>query len=295
MKILTFDLEEWYYEKMFRGNRKNKYAEFDWVLNQILDQLDKVNTNATFFCVGELAKHFPEVVNRIADRGHEIGCHSNEHLWLIKMNYKEVMEDTRKAIDTLEQCTGKKVLSYRAPAFSVSESNPWVFEILTACGIERDASVFPALREFGGFSTFNEKTPSLISYNGVIIKEFPISTIKLLGNEIAYSGGGYFRLFPLSFIRKQIKKNSYSMTYFHIFDLLPETNKVMTREKFEKYFKENGSLLNRYKRFIKSNVGTKRAFNKLVNLIQHEAFVNLVEADSVIDWSAVPKVNLKHH
>ncbi len=294
MNILTFDIEEWYIEKIFHGGRKDRYAEFDRILNQILDLLDSLNTKATFFCVGEMAREFPEVINRISEKGHEIACHSNKHLWLNKLSKVEVMEDTRKAVDSLEQCTGRKVISYRAPAFSVGESNPWVFEILAKCGIERDASVFPAMRDFGGFASFTEKTPSLVTYNGVTLKEFPIATIKLVGNEVAYSGGGYFRFFPLSFIRKQLKQQSYSMTYFHIGDLIVDMKRVMTREEYEEYFKESGSLINRYKRYVKSNLGTKGALNKLTQLIETEKFIDLEEADKRIDWGEVPKIELKY-
>ena len=292
MNILTFDIEEWYIEKKYHGGRKEKYAEFDLILNQILDLLDAVETRATFFCVGAMGRDFPEVIQRIAQRGHEVACHSDKHLWLTKMNRDEVMDDTRNAIDALEQCTGQKVLSYRAPAFSVGESNPWVFEVLAQCGIERDASVFPAVRDFGGFASFAEKVPSLVSYKGITLKEFPVSTIKLLGSELAYSGGGYFRFFPLWFIRKQIKQQPYSMTYFHIGDLISEMKKVMTRAEYEEYFKESGSLLNRYKRYVKSNLGTKGAFDKLVELIKAERFMNLAEADRTIDWGGVPKIEL---
>lgn len=293
MNILSFDIEEWYIEKTYHGARKEKYAEFDDVLEKILDLLDKVNAKATFFCLGEMAKDFPEVIKKIHRRGHEIGCHSDKHLWLTKLSKDEVQEDTQNAVETLEQCTGEKVLSYRAPAFSIGDSNKWAFEVLAKCGIERDASVFPAVRDFGGFASFEHKVPTLVTYNGISLKEFPVSTIKLLGSEVAYSGGGYFRFFPLWFVSKQMKRQTYSMTYFHIGDLLSEMKRMMTREEYEEYFKEKGNLLNRYKRYIKSNLGTKGAFNKLVELIRSEEFINLAEADSRIDWNHTPKMILK--
>ena len=290
MNILTFDIEEWYIEKKYHGGRKEKYAEFDTILCHILDLLDSIGTTATFFCVGEMARDFPYVINNVVKRGHEIACHSDKHLWLTKLNQTEALEDTRNAVDSLEQCIGQKILSYRAPAFSIGESNPWVFDILSQCGIERDASIFPAVRDFGGFASFDQKVPSLVSYNGITLKEFPIATIKLLGTEVAYSGGGYFRFFPLPFIRKQMKQQPYTMTYFHIGDLIREKNKIMTREEYEEYFQENGSLLNRYKRSLKSNLGKKRAFDKLVLLIKDENFINLDVADKCIDWNIAPKI-----
>ena len=140
MNILTFDLEEWFLEKNYFGNRQEKYQAFDLYLNQILDKLEREQKKATFFCLGGMAREFPEVVRRIADKGHEIGCHSDQHVWITKLTEEEFRTDTISAIDALEQCIGEKVLSYRAPAFSIGNSNKWAFEILAECGIERDFS-----------------------------------------------------------------------------------------------------------------------------------------------------------
>ena len=142
MNILTFDIEEWFLEKNYFGNRQEKYQAFDLYLNQILDKLEREQKKATFFCLGGMAREFPEVVRRIADKGHEIGCHSDQHVWITKLTEEEFRTDTISAIDALEQCIGEKVLSYRAPAFSIGNSNKWAFEILAECGIERDASIF---------------------------------------------------------------------------------------------------------------------------------------------------------
>lgn len=292
MNILTFDIEEWYIEKAFDGARKEKYKKFDLYLEKILNLLEETSTKATFFCVGKMAIDFPDIIKKIAKQGYEIGCHSNVHTWLNKMTEKDALEDTRVAIDSLEQLIGKKILSYRAPAFSIGEDNKWAFEVLAECGIERDASIFPATRDFGGFSSFGHKEPVLITYNGIQIKEFPICTTSLLGKQVAFSGGGYFRFFPLWFVQNEMKKAQYSMCYFHIGDLLPEINGVMSKEDYEEYFKEKGTLLNRYKRYFKSNFGKKNAWNKLEKLIKTQQFLNLEQANATIDWSRCPQKSL---
>lgn len=292
MKIITFDIEEWYLEKKYFGNHQDNYKKFDSYLDQILDKLDERNFKGTFFCVGGMAAEFPQVVKKIEGRGHEIGCHSFKHVWLNQMSEEEVYEDTRTSVDALEQCIGKKVKSYRAPAFSIGKDNKWVFEILSKCGIERDASVFPAVRDFGGFAQFGEKIPTIVSYKDVKVKEFPICTTYVLGKELAYCGGGYFRFFPSSFIRKEMAKSNYNMTYFHIADLIPESSGLMSKEDFESYFKTPGTLKNRCMRYVKSNFGKKKAFGKLLKLIETEDFVNLEQADAIIDWNQQPSVVL---
>ena len=291
MNILTFDTEEWYGQKM-HADRKEKYAEYDSYLERILGLLEKRQIKATFFCVGEMGRLFPEVIRIIHEQGHEIGCHSNIHTWLNKMSVEECRKDTRTAIDSLEQCIGQKVISYRAPAFSVGEKNKWVFEVLAENGIERDASVFPAKRDFGGFASFGYKTPVKINCQGVSIKEFPVCMTKILGKEVAYSGGGYFRFFPLSFVHSRMEKSEYSMCYFHISDLIPETGKVLSREAYERYFKEPGTLKARYVRYFKRNFGKKNAFDKMFQLIEETDFIGIDQADQQIDWNNTPVVNL---
>lgn len=281
MNILTFDIEEW-----FAYNQPERCPEFDRYLETILSKLDERRKRATFFCVGEMGRLFPEVIRTIHSRGHEIGCHSNIHTWLNKMSKAECQEDTRKAVDSLEQCIGEKVRSYRAPAFSIDESNKWAFEVLAENGIERDASVFPTTRDVGGFPHFGKNTPCMVEYNGIRIKEFPICTTVLLGKEMVYSGGGYFRFFPLWYVKRQLSKTPYSMCYFHIGDLLPETNGVLSKEAYEAYFKEKGTMKARYVRYLKSNLGKKNALNKLIRLIEMTEFVDMRQADSDIDWNS---------
>lgn len=292
MKILSFDIEEWYLEKAYFGAKESKYAEYDRLLDEILLELEECGQKGTFFCVGKMATDFPNVVRKICSAGHEIGCHSNTHQWLNKMTYRQAMEDTHTAVDALEQCVGKKVRSYRAPAFSIGSENKWAFEVLAANGITRDASVFPVSRDFGGFPEFAKIEPTDVRYNGIEIHEFPIATVKVLGRDIAYSGGGYFRFFPYRFVEKEMRLSPYSMTYFHLGDLNPVMSGVMSKEDYEGYFGEPGTAKARYLRYIKTNLGVSGNKKKLFRLISQIKFSNMEDADGQIDWSKAPVVTL---
>lgn len=292
MNILTFDIEEWYLVKAYFGGKESKYAEYDKLLEEILQKLDEESLKGTFFCVGKLVSEFSQVVRKIANAGHEIGCHSNTHQWLNKMTYEQAMEDTHAAVDALEQCIGKKIKSYRAPAFSIGSNNKWAFEVLAANGITCDASVFPATRDFGGFPEFNRMEPTLIKYNGIEIHEYPIAITKVLGKEIAYSGGGYFRFFPYRFVEKKMEQTTYSMTYFHLGDLNPVISGVMSKDDYEKYFNEPGSIKARYLRYFKTNLGVGRNKEKLFKLLSKLDFCNIENADSIISWNVAPVISL---
>lgn len=292
MNILTFDIEEWVLEKEHFGNRKEKFAEFDSTLDHILELLDQNKHTATFFCLGKLAIDFPYVIKKIASHGHEIGSHSYAHKWVNKMTPNEFREDSITAIKALEDFIGKKVESFRAPAFSIGESNKWAFEILAECGIKNDASIFPGVRDFGGFPSFNEQQPCKILYNGCVINEFPIPLYRfpIIGKDLAYTGGGYFRLLPLSFVKSRMNANDYNMCYFHIEDLLTEKGKMMSKEEFEDYFKESGTLKNRLLRYFKSNIGRDNAMKNFENIIKIFKFNSIAESIERIRPTAIVKI-----
>lgn len=283
MNILTFDIEEWYIEKISR-DRDYRYRQFDEIFDKLLDMLEELNLIATFFCVGRLAISFPDVVRKIADRGHEIGCHSHVHTWINKMTEDTLRKDTTEALKALEDVCGQKVVSYRAPAFSITEQNKWAVGVLADCGIENDASVFPTSRDFGGYPAFPQDTPCLISYQGKTLKEYPISLTTVFGKKMAYSGGGYFRLLPYWFVSKTMKQRDYNICYFHLADLIHEEVKFLSKKEYEGYFKEPGTLTNRLIRYAKSNVGKGDAFGKLTKILDDYRFVSIQQANDMIDW-----------
>jgi len=277
MNILTFDIEDWWvYEHYGMGNKNEFLPRLDKYLNNILDLLDKKNTKATFFCLGIIARNYPKVIKLIDNRGHQIACHSDIHSFLSDRDESFFYNDTKKAIDSLEQVIGKKIIAYRAPAFSFTEKNKWAFTILHSLGITEDSSIYPAKRAFGGFSSFagSKEKPVLIQYNDTIIKEFPITLSSILGKYIAYSGGGYFRLLPYSFIKNKMEKSEYVMTYFHIKDFDFEQKKVF------------------YTRYIQNYYGLKKAYHKFQSLIDDFKFVSINQATEMTNWDKISIIQL---
>lgn len=278
MNILTFDIEDWWvYDYYAIGRSVDYLPRLDWYLNEILDLLDKKKYLATFFCLGEVAKNYPEVIKKIADKGHQIGCHSFSHRFLGDLSPHEVEEDTKKALDIIENLIGKKVTVYRAPAFSITERNLWVFEILSKYGIKYDCSIFPANRSFGGFPSFTETKPSVIDYKGIKIKEFPMSTTTILTKKIVYSGGGFFRLLPYSIIKSLVKRSDYVMTYFHVKDFDKNQKKI-----YNSFHGESAIT-----RYFKKYYGLNNNFQKFVQFINDFEFISVEEANKKIDWNTI--------
>lgn len=292
MNILTFDIEEWFFEKEHNGGREFRYRQLDEMIVKILDALDEQNIKATFFCIGKMAEDFPAVVKAIADRGHEVGCHSNEHIWLSKMTEKQLMDDTLAAIKSLEDVSGQKVVSYRAPAFTITTENLWAINVLSECGIRNDASIFPTNRAFGGFKGFPQDTPCVISHEGSQLREFPICLTKVLGKTTAYSGGGYFRILPYWLVSKTMRRRDYNICYFHLNDLLNQKIPLKGKAEYEIFYKEPGTLKNRLVRYVKTNIGNADSFPKFRRLLSDQPFVSIKEAEQGIDWEKEKKIIL---
>ena len=282
MKILTFDIEEWFH---ILDNDSTKTVK-EWSnyetrihsnMDRIFDLLKKSNHTATFFIVGWIAENYPEVVKRIDEYGYDIGSHTNMHQLMYDQTRNEVREDIYKSINILQSITGKKVNSFRAPGFSIKEKNKWVFEILAENGITHDSSIFPAGRAHGGFPSYSKAEPSIIEMNGQKIKEFPINTASILGKKWIYSGGGYFRLTPYNLIYHWTKSSDYIMTYFHPRDFDPDQPVIKELSASRKF---------------KSYVGLKNCMKKLEKWTTDFEFTDLRGADSLIDWKKAPVVKL---
>ncbi len=290
MNILTFDTEEWYLERVLYGGREFKYRQYDETFSRLLDDLDRCNIKATFFCLGKLATERPDVIRMIADKGHEVGCHSDEHVWLTKMDEATLKKDTTEAIKVLEDVSGQKVVSYRAPAFSITPENKWALNVLAECGIENDSSIFPAARDFGGYLSFPQDTPCIINNKGVTIKEYPISMTTIFEKKMAYSGGGYFRILPYWIVKGKMNSKDYNICYFHLNDLISQKIKMKSRKEYEEYFNEPGTLKNRLVRYIKSNIGNGDAYGKFAKLISDYPFASI--RDCGFDWSKAETIIL---
>ena len=282
MKILTFDIEDWFH---ILDNKETKSSS-EWIkfdsririgMNLIYDILEKTEKSATFFVVGWMAEKYPEIIREINDHGFEIGSHTHLHQLAYNQDRKTFYNDVEKSIKTLEDCSGKKVSSFRAPGFSITKNNKWAFEVLHELGITKDSSVFPASRAHGGLPSYSAAIPSIIDYNGIKLKEFPINTHSILGKPFIFSGGGYFRILPYKIIENWTLQSNYVMTYFHPRDF-----------DIHQPIVPGLSLPRRFK----SYVGIKNCKPKLERLLSNFNFIDLNQADQKINWGHVPEIKL---
>ena len=81
----------------------------------ILDILDEYDAKATFFLVGIWVEKYPELVQEIARRGHEIGNHSDTHAHFTQISESQIRTELADCTNLIEDLTGQKVTLFRPP------------------------------------------------------------------------------------------------------------------------------------------------------------------------------------
>ena len=232
--LLTFDIEG-FIESSHESMRvpeeyiseRLETEEIEANTGSILDLLEEFRQKATFFILGRIARDMPRLVRRIADAGHEIGCHSLFHKRLYNFQRNEVAAFLEEAKSRLEDASGGRVYGFRAPDFSITRSNLWAFDLLREKSFLYDSSVYPTgLHDVYGISDF-PATPFRFT-NGLI--EVPLSTVRIFGRNIPYGGGGYFRLYPLAvtkaLFRGSNRKGVATVVYLHPYEVGSMVRKV---------------------------------------------------------------------
>jgi peptidoglycan/xylan/chitin deacetylase (PgdA/CDA1 family) len=92
--VFSVDVEDYFHVEAFSDivprERWDSYPlRVEDNTRRILDLLDDQEVEATFFVLGWVAEKRPALVREIADRGHEIACHSYWHRLIYKLTPQE--------------------------------------------------------------------------------------------------------------------------------------------------------------------------------------------------------------
>jgi polysaccharide deacetylase family protein (PEP-CTERM system associated) len=191
----------------------------------LLDLLARFDARGTFFTLGWIAARYPEIVQRIADAGHEIASHGWSHRRATTLSVTEFRDEVRRSKAVLEDLVGRPVLGYRAPNFSIGPSNDWAFDVLIEEGYSYDSSVFPVRRpDYGDTAAPTE--PYIIKRSGGTLIELPLATTMLFGTRLPAAGGAYLRHLPFALIRRAFREHETrgipGMFYIHPWELDPD-------------------------------------------------------------------------
>ncbi|MEP7245945.1 MAG: XrtA system polysaccharide deacetylase [Gammaproteobacteria bacterium] len=207
----------------------------------LLQLFNDANVTATFFVLGWVADRFPALVRRIAAEGHEVASHGFEHRLVYDLTPAEFAADLRRAKGILEDATGRAVVGYRAPSYSVTARSLWAFDVLIAEGYSYDASVFPIHHDRYGIPQ-SPRHPYRVHRKAGSLWELPGSTVRIGGQNLPIGGGGYFRLLPYGWTRRGIAHvNQHEgkpvMFYLHPWEIDPDQPRL------------GGSLMSRFRHY----------------------------------------------
>jgi peptidoglycan-N-acetylglucosamine deacetylase len=264
MNLLGIDFEEWFHPELIQNVLTNEKKDFKIIngLDKILKLLNKHETFATFFLVGEILEKFPEILDKILDDGHEIGFHTMYHSRLDSEGYREKFS---KELEEFSRLTNNKSKGFRAPTFSLNEKSSWTIDLLAEHDYLYDSSIVPAKSSMYGNPNASKKPYKISSDslenntpNGKIM-EFPLMVTKFLGKTIPIGGGFYLRTLPFSTTKKAIreyeKQEIPGAFYVHSWELTPEfmpkiklstKNNFITYHNLDKVFPRMDELLSTF-------------------------------------------------
>ena len=183
-----------------------------------LDFLRRHDSKGTFFVVGEVARALPELVRRIAGEGHEIGCHSDRHVPLDRLDPSAFGADLSRNLKALASAGVQAVRGYRAPCFSLTEATRWAYPILKAHGFTYSSSVLPARNPLHGWPGFGQ-APRLVEGTA----ELPLTLRPWRALPVPMGGGAYFRTLPMPLLaaalRIRRRRGEEVLGYLHPYDI----------------------------------------------------------------------------
>ncbi|WP_322048423.1 polysaccharide deacetylase family protein [Paraburkholderia sp. J67] len=103
------------------------------VTPRVLDLLDEHGARATFFCIGDLARQYPQLVEAMIARGHAVENHSQRHRHTFSLSGPGALRrEIETAQRTLTDISGQRPLFFRAPA---GLRNPFLEPVLCDLGL----------------------------------------------------------------------------------------------------------------------------------------------------------------
>lgn len=89
---------------------------------ELISILGRYGVRATFFVVGEWVDKYPESVKALADAGHEVMNHSDDHPHFPKLSAEQMTENLNRCNDKIEKVTGVRPTLFRPPYGDYNDS-----------------------------------------------------------------------------------------------------------------------------------------------------------------------------
>ncbi|MCA9047911.1 MAG: glycosyltransferase [Planctomycetaceae bacterium] len=205
--VLTVNVEDYFQVGAFQQFiRAETWYRFESRLKEHVDKvlslLAEHDTRATFFVLGWIGEKHPELVQTIADAGHEIASRGYLHQSLQSRPREMVREDIHRAKCVLEDVTGAAVDGFRLSDGWLNKNELWLLEDLAETGYRYDSSILPNRREFGDDASWRQVRP--VETPAGTILEIPLSTLSVPGGWLPVAGGNYHRQVPNFVMQKLV-------------------------------------------------------------------------------------------
>ncbi len=242
---MTVDVEDYFHVAAF--NKVIKPEDWEkWPCrveentHKLLQLFDEADIKITFFILGWVAERYPELVKTIHAQGHEIASHGYSHQLIYKQDPKVFREETAKSKQILEDLAQVSVTGYRAASYSITRKSLWALDTLAELGFTWDSSIFPTRHDNYGIPHSPEEPYRLVTSNGLVLTEFPLTTAKVFGQSIPAAGGGYFRQYPYALSRWLFERASLGQTkpqifYLHPWEIDPDQPRVPNASFFSNF------------------------------------------------------------
>ena len=165
---------------------------------------------------------FSKECRSIAEAGHEVASHGYWHDRVAPMTPNRFRSDLRRSIDVLEHITGRRVLGYRAPSFSIVPGAEWAFDMMLEEGLVYDSSLFPIRRPGSGYPNCNPLPHYLVRPAGELL-EMPLTTTVIGGLRLPAAGGAWLRHLPYGLVERAFTESSArgvpGMFYLHPWEI----------------------------------------------------------------------------
>jgi len=89
-----------------------------------------------------LRKIHQRLLEKIAEAGHELASHGFAHRRTFDMDPRSLKKDLVRSKIAIEKASGKKVFGYRAPEWSLKQSNIWALDVLKKVGLHMMQALF---------------------------------------------------------------------------------------------------------------------------------------------------------
>jgi polysaccharide deacetylase family protein (PEP-CTERM system associated) len=260
--VMTIDVEDYFHvaalaEAIDPGDWEKMEYRAECSTGRLLRLFADHDVHATFFVLGWVARHSPQLVREIRNAGHEVASHGMSHKLIYEQTPEEFARETSEAKSLLENLLGEPVHGYRAATYSITRRSLWALDIIHDLGFSYDSSIFPVHHDMYGIPDAPLEPGPISTPSGARLIEFPISTVELLGLRAPIAGGGYFRLFPYWVTRaglRRINRHSHRpfVFYLHPWELDPNQPviEVRWRSRF-RHYRNLGRTEERLERLIR--------------------------------------------